>query len=267
MVQEAVNRIREYTKTIPKYGIILGSGLAEFTEHIEIERTIPYKDIPNFPAITVAGHISEMVFGKIGNNPVVCLRGRVHVYEGESRNDLLILIRTLKMLGCEALIITNASGSLNPDVGPGNIMLIKDHINFQGHNPLIGKNDEDFGPRFFAMDDAYNLEMQHKIKAAAEKANIHLAEGVYYFAPGPNFETPAEIRALKALGVDAVGMSTVTEVLAARHCGLKLAVISVITNLAAGLSDEKLGHEHTLHNASLSANKLTQLILRYVADN
>jgi len=247
----------------PKFGLILGSGLGSLAELIENPSVISYGDLPGFPISTVAGHAGQMVLGYLQGVPVVCLQGRAHWYEGVESEKVKTLVRTIKLLGAENLMLTNAAGSLRMDVGPGRLMLITDHINLQGKNPLIGPNDEEFGPRFFAMDDAYNPELRKRLVQVAAENKIDLAQGIYIGVLGPCFETPAEIRAFKTLGADAVGMSTVPEVIVARHCGLKVATISAITNYAAGMSEEEITHEGTLHYGKIAARDMSRLLVRF----
>jgi xanthosine phosphorylase len=248
----------------PKIGIILGSGLGSIAEKIQDSISISYSDLPGFPVSTVAGHAGKMILGYLNQMPVVCMQGRVHPYEGADNEAFKIFIRTLKLLGCEILLITNSSGSLHQDIGPGQLVLINDHINFHRGNPLIGKNEDEFGERFFAMDDAYDKNLRDRFHKVAKEQNIKLNEGVYFGTPGPCFETPAEIRAFRILGGDLVGMSTVPEVLVARHCGLRVAAVSAITNFAAGMSDEVISHEGTLHYGKIAASNLSELILSFI---
>lgn len=244
----------------PKLGIILGSGLANIADKISDSISIPYTELPGFPVSSVIGHHGKMILGYLNKTPVVCCQGRVHLYEGMQGKDFKTFIRTLKCLGCHTLIMTNAVGSLNKNVKAGQLVLISDHINLHPMNPLSGPNDEEFGPRFFAMDDAYDPGIRHILQQTAKKLSIPLIEGVYISVLGPNFETPAEISAFRQLGADVVGMSTIPEVIVARHCGLKVAVISVVTNLAAGLSDEPITHEGTVHFAAKASDNLGQLL-------
>ncbi|MEN9917452.1 MAG: purine nucleoside phosphorylase [Pseudomonadota bacterium] len=243
-----------------KLGIILGSGLASIADKITDSISIPYTELPGFPVSSVIGHHGKMLLGYLNQIPIVCCQGRVHLYEGMQARDFKIFIRTLKCLGCSSLIMTNAVGSLNKNVKAGQLVLISDHINFQPMNPLVGPNDEEFGPRFFPMDDAYDPDIRNIFLQTAKKLSIPLIEGIYISVLGPNFETPAEIRAFRQLGADVVGMSTIPEVIVARHCGLKVAVISVVTNLAAGLSDEPITHEGTVHFAAKASNHLSLLL-------
>jgi len=248
----------------PRVGIVLGSGLGGLADKIETVASIDFADIPDFPRSTVEGHAGRLVLGRLGGMPVICMQGRIHLYEGIDPQNLAVPVRVMKLLGIEILLVTNAAGSFHEDVGPGRLMLISDHINFTSRNPLIGDNDDRFGPRFFSMEDAYDPTLRDHLKAVAKELNIDLSEGVYLHYLGPNFETPAEINAFRILGADAVGMSTTPEVLAARHAGLRVAAISNITNLVAGLSKTKLSHEQTLECAKLAANDLEQLIIVFL---
>ncbi len=250
---------------VPCVGIILGSGLGELADRVERAVTIPYSDLRGFPKPSVDGHAGRLVVGTLADVPVACLAGRVHLYEGLAPSAVLTPVRTLKAAGCEILLVTNAAGSLNQRAGPGSLMMITDHIDLLPGNPLVGDNDPGFGPRFFAMDKAYDPELQERLRHAAASQGIRLHEGVYLACLGPNFETPAEIKAFGALGADAVGMSTVPEVIVARHCGLRVAALSVITNLAAGMTDDALSHEQTLHRAALAMDDLGRLLLAFLA--
>jgi xanthosine phosphorylase len=248
----------------PRIGLVLGSGLGGLADHLADATTIPYQELPGFPESTVAGHAGRLVLGYLEGVPVACLQGRAHYYEGAQNDKIKNMIRTLKVLGCEVLFGTNASGSLREDVGPGNIMAINDHINMQGNNPLIGHNDKEFGERFIPMDDAYDPQLRQILQEVAKECGFNLPEGVYISVLGPMFETPAEIRAFRILGADAVGMSTVSEVIVARHCGLKVVVVAAISNFASGMSDEQITHEGTLHYAGQAANRMTTLIKGFV---
>ena len=244
-------------------GIILGSGLGKVAESLDDVTVIPYADIPGFPVSTVKGHSGNLYLGFLSGVPTACLQGRVHYFEGVDYRKMKTLVRSLKVMGCNSLLITNSAGSLRADVGVGELVAINDHINFQFNNPLVGENDDDFGDRFTGMEDAYNPEMRRQLHAVANDISLKLHDGVYVGVLGPSFETPAEINAYRILGADVVGMSTVPEVLIARHCGLSVAVISAITNLAAGMHSENLSHEVTLKGAAIAADKLIQLILAY----
>lgn len=248
----------------PRVGLILGSGLGGLADQIEEATAIPFGELPGFPEPSVEGHVGRLVMGQLGGVPVACLQGRVHLYEGQPPQAVQTLVRTLRAMGCEILVVTNAAGSLRTDVEPGSLMMIEDHINLQPINPLMGPNDDTFGPRFPPLAGAYDAALRGELRAAAGELDIPLHEGVFVACLGPNFETPAEIRAFQTLGGDSVGMSVVPEVLVARHCGLRVAAISVLTNLAAGLTIEELSHDQTLHYANLAANDLGRLIVRFL---
>ena len=248
----------------PKVGMILGSGLGGLGDQIADAQAISYADLPGFPEPSVEGHAGRLILGTLGGMPVACLQGRVHLYEGHAPQVVQTLVRTLKVAGCETLIVTNAAGSLRTDVEAGSLMLISDHINMQPMNPLTGPNDDSFGPRFPPMSGAYDEELRNQFKTVAAQLGVTLHEGVFVALLGPYFETPAEIRAFKVLGADSVGMSVAPEVIVARHCGMRVAAISVLTNLAAGLSYEELSHEQTLHFANLAAGDLSRLIVAFL---
>lgn len=245
--------------------IILGSGLGPLADQIEAVATIPYGELPGFHVSTVYGHQGRLVIGYWQGVGVVCLQGRAHFYEGVSESTMQLTIRTLKCLGCDRVIITNAAGSLRPEVGPGSLLVVSDHINFQGINPLVGPNDDQYGPRFVPMDQAYDRGMRARFHEVAQQAGVPVSEGVYLGVLGPTFETPAEIRAFRMLGADAVGMSTVPEVILANHAGMKVLCLSIITNLGAGMNDIALSHEETLTQANASAGKLINLMALFVA--
>lgn len=249
----------------PRVGITLGSGLGALAERVEDAVAIDFRELPGFPVPSVEGHHGRLVLGRLGGQPVACLQGRVHLYEGHPPQAVVPLVRTLERLGCETYLATNAAGALDPDAVPGQLMLINDHINMQGGNPLVGSNDDEFGPRFPAMDGAYDARHLDTLRAVAAELGLRVREGVYLATLGPSFETHAEVRAFGRLGANAVGMSTVPEVIVARHCGLRVAAISVLTNLAAGLSDEVLSHEQTLHYGKAAADDLTRLVLGFLA--
>jgi purine-nucleoside phosphorylase len=249
----------------PRLGIILGSGLGAVADALEDAVSIPYTQLPDFPAPSVHGHAGTLALGRLSGLSVACLMGRRHVYEGGDPGAMRGPVRTLKAAGAEALLATNAAGSLRPDVGPGSLLAISDHINMLGVNPLTGPNEDAVGPRFPSLRDAYDPELRRALHAAADALGITLAEGVYLATAGPSFETPAEIRAFRTLGADAVGMSTVPEVILARHAGLKVAAVSAITNLAEGMGGEELSHEQTLRYANAAAGDLSRLIIEFCA--
>lgn len=226
---------------------------------------IPYADIPDFPVSTVHGHAGEFILGTLEGVSVACLKGRIHLYEGIDARKLQIPIYTMKLLGCETLFLTSATGSLRPEAGAGSLVLLTDHINMQGLNPLVGKNDP-IGTRFPSLKDAYDPELRQKMKAFAEAEGIKLHEGVYLACLGPSFETPAEIRAFRTLGADVVGMSTVAEVILARHCGMKVLAISAVVNLASGMAESHITHEETLHFSNQASGNLTALLRGFLKE-
>ena len=250
----------------PDIAIILGSGLTNFFDDKDISHSISYEKLTDFPQPTVQGHSGKLVLGSIHSRKVVCMYGRSHIYEGHDPKILATPIRVLKDIGCKLLIVTNAAGSLIKYMPAGSLMTISDHINWSGYNPLIGENDDNIGPRFFDMSDGYHQFYRNQLKKIAQQKSQQLFEGVYCMYSGPNFETPAEIKAAKVMGVSAVGMSTVPEVLVANHCSLPVIAISVITNLAAGMSQTKLSHQETLNNAALAEENLIDLIKNFVQD-
>lgn len=270
-MKETINQVASQIKAKisnyrPKIGIILGSGLGGMADAIENPVIIPYEEIDGFPRSTVSGHAGRLVIGKLNGVDVLCMQGRVHFYEGHSPASLALVIRAYKKVGIEKMILTNAAGSLNSDMGPGSLMVISDHINLSGCNPLIGPNDEEFGPRFPDMTYAYDAEMRKKMIEAAEKEGVNMYMGVYLMTSGPNFETPAEIMMFRMMGANAVGMSTVSETLCAIHCGMKVAGVSVITNYSAGMVNEKQTHEETLAQANEAGKKLQRVITRLVTE-
>lgn len=258
MIQQRLGNLR------PKIAIILGSGLGGLGDQVKDAVKIAYKDLPGFPILGVVGHAGELIAGKLNGVPVIALKGRKHFYETNDSYPLKTMIRTLKKVGVETLFISNAAGSLRAPIKVGELMAINDHINFMGFNPLVGENDEQFGPRFPPMTDAYDVELLAKLKQAASISGATLHEGVYMAFRGPTFETPAEIRMAAGMGADAVGMSSVPDCIIARHCGLKVVGCSYITNMGAGLSDEKLSHSHTLENAARGAAMFEKLVAAFV---
>ncbi|MDA1098498.1 MAG: purine-nucleoside phosphorylase [Proteobacteria bacterium] len=246
----------------PKVGLILGSGLSGFADTLDDGVAISYADLPGFPETGVAGHAGRLLLGSVSGMPVAVMQGRTHYYESGQAGGMKIPVRTLAALGVECMIITNAAGSVNPGTGPGSIMLVSDHINFTGVSPLFGEPDS---ARFVDLCGAYDQNLRAMFHKAAAAAGIDLDDGVYMWFCGPNFETPAEIRAANILGADAVGMSTVPEVILARHAGLKVAALSVITNLAAGLSDTPLSHAQTMAAADRASQALQILLTGFLA--
>ena len=248
----------------PRVGVVLGSGLGAVADAVEDPVVVGYEDLPGFPRPSVAGHAGRAILGRIGGVPVAVLQGRAHLYEGGDPDALRVPVRALQAAGASILVLTNAAGSLRPAVGPGSLMAITDHINMTGVNLLMGPNDESIGPRFPPLRDAYDPALLSTLRESARDLGIALAEGVYLAVTGPSFETPAEIRAYRTMGADAVGMSTVQETILARHCGLRVAAVSVITNLAEGMSDEPLSHEQTLRAAEAGAGDLARLLLEFI---
>lgn len=262
----AADVLRELAPDLaPRLGIVLGSGLGGLADQLDDAVAVPYAEIPGFPASTVAGHAGRFVLGRLDGVPVACMQGRFHLYEGHPPAVIKLPIRTFAALGVEALLLTNAAGSLRTEAGPGSLMLITDHLNLMWTNPLVGANDDEWGERFVGLEGAYDPELQARLRRAAADLGIDLHEGVYCALLGPLFETPAEIRAYRTLGADAVGMSTVPEVIVARHAGIRVAAISAITNLAVGLGAEPIDHEQTLRGAALAAADLTRLVRAFVA--
>jgi xanthosine phosphorylase len=241
-------------------GIVLGSGLGAVTERIETAETIPYAELPGFPAPKVEGHGHRLRLGRLGGLPIACLEGRAHYYETASAAAMSAPIRALKEAGAEILLLTNAAGSLRSEMPAGRLLLITDHINLMPGNPLVGANDDRIGPRFPSLRDAYDPALRALLRGGARRLGIALAEGVYAAYPGPSFETPAEIRMIRGFGGDAVGMLTVPEAILARHCGLRVAALSVITNLAEGLGEETPSHAETLAVAARASADLARLV-------
>jgi xanthosine phosphorylase len=262
---EAVDVIRARKPGFtPRIAMILGSGLGVLAEQMHDAITIGFDQLPGFPISTVHGHAGELVMGTLAGVEVVCMKGRGHFYEGYGTSVMTSAVRTMKLLGCEMLFVTNAAGSLRADVDAGSLVAISDHINGLPGTPMVGPNDDRFGPRFFSMANAYDADIRAQVMATAADVGVTLHEGVFLSCPGPNFETPAEIRAFKTMGADTVGMSVVPEVIAARHCGLKVTGVSVITNLAEGMSPFALSHDQTLKYAAIGAKDLVTLILAFL---
>lgn len=257
---EASNFIKSRIGEIPETAIILGSGLGSLAGDVKNEIYISYKEIPYFPTSTVVGHEGRFVYGDLDGKKVIMMQGRFHFYEGYDMNKVTMPVLVLKQLGLKNIIVTNAAGGVNKSFKPGDLMIINDHINFAGTNPLIGKNIEEFGPRFPDMSSAYNKEFIKIAKSAAQKNNINIVNGVYVMFTGPSYETPAEIRMARTLGGDAVGMSTVPEVIIANYCGLKVLGISCITNMAAGILDQPLNHLEVIETSNKVGNEFKILV-------
>lgn len=259
-IKEAEDYIKSKTNKKPKIGLMLGSGLGELAEKIKDADTLYYKDIPNFPVSTVEGHKGCLVIGSLEGKEVICMQGRFHFYEGYSMQKIIFPIYVMKALGIETLIVTNAAGGINKSFKPSDLMLICDHINLMGTNPLIGTNDEEIGPRFPDMSEAYKKSLRIIAKTAAKENSIDLKEGVYLGLTGPSYETPAEIKMAGIIGADAVGMSTVPEVIAANHCKINCLGISCITNMAAGISKAPLNHEEVIKTTNESKKRFETLV-------
>lgn len=258
--QSAVAHIRALTPLTPRLGVILGSGLGNFATQVESAVAIPYAEIPHFPQSTVQGHSGQLVLGHIAGVSVAVMQGRVHAYEGYPLAEVTFPTRVLGLLGCKALIVTNAAGGINTAYEQGSLVAISDHINLTGSNAALGPNDLKFGPRFFDMSTAYSPQLRTLALAEAAKQGIPLAEGVYLAVLGPSYETPAEIRAFRTLGADLVGMSTVHEVIIARHMGIEILGISLVTNMAAGVLDEVIHHEEVMETGRHAEKHFTSLL-------
>ena len=260
MIRRAADEIRSRIGGTPEIGIVLGSGLAGFSDRLESCMKVPFAEIEGMPQSTVAGHEGAFLFGRMAGRNVVIQSGRVHYYEGYSQQEVTIPVRVMKMLGVRTVILTNAAGGVNTDYRPGDLMLIRDHINYSGMNPLRGMNLDSFGPRFPDMSDVYTAALREKIRKTAAALQIPLQEGVYAMYFGPSYETPAEIRMFRTLGADAVGMSTVPEAIVARHAGMQVIGISCITNMAAGILDQKLSHAEISAAADAASGKFGRLL-------
>lgn len=263
-LKKCVAAVRSKTDFVPKIAIVLGSGLGEYAHDIKVVTEISYSEIEGFPVSTVPGHAGKFIFGYVSDIPVVCMKGRVHFYEGYPISDVVLPIRLMKMLGAEILFLTNASGGINPAFSAGDFMLIKDQIATFAPNPLIGPNIDELGVRFPDMTHVYDVDLQECIKSAAAEQNIKLQEGVYIQLTGPSFESPADIKMLRVLGGDAVGMSTVVEAIAANHCGMKICGISCVCNLAAGMTENPLTHDEVQEAANKAAPLFKTLVTESV---
>ena len=264
-LEEAVRSIRKGRGDAPRVGLVLGSGLGAFANRLRNRRVIPFRDIPNFPVSTgVVGHAGELVLGAVGRTPVVVMSGRVHFYEGRPMSDVVFPARVLARLGVGAVVLTNAAGGVRRTFKPGDLMLITDHINAFGTNPLIGPNDDAIGPRFPDMSRVYDAELRKLAKETARSLRIPLREGVYLGNSGPSYETPAEIRAYRSIGADAVGMSTVPEAIALNHAGVRVIGISTITNMAAGILARPLDHSEVLATTKKVGDRFVRLLTALV---
>ena len=262
--QKSANYIKSIVPWAPEIAIVLGSALGPFAETIEDPVRIDYRDIPNFLLSTAPGHAGQLIFGTVAGRRVVCMSGRFHSYEGYDFEQLVIPVRVLKLLGVKALLLTNAAGAVNADYRPGDVMIISDHIKLTGASPLRGPNLEEFGPRFFDVTRMYTPSLRQLARECGEGSDLTLREGVYMFFTGPQFETPAEIRAARVLGADAVGMSTVTEALTAAHCGLPVLALSVMTNMAAGVLDQPLSNDEVIETGRRIAGRFSAYVTKIV---
>lgn len=262
-LDRCVTRVRQSTDLVPALGLVLGSGLDGLLDDVTDAAAVPYVELPGFPAPGVAGHRGELVLGRLHGTPLAVLRGRAHFYESGRMDGMRRPLELIRALGCGRLIVTNAAGSLDPEVGPGRLMLIRDHIKLAAVGPLLGANDE---ARFVDLVDAYDPALRAAIRRSADAQGIAVEEGVYMWFAGPNFETPAEIRAARVLGADAVGMSTVPEVILARLLGLRVAAVSVITNLGAGMTGAPLSHQQTLAVGRRAAADLKTVLVGFLRE-
>ncbi len=264
--KESADYVKEIIGEKPDCALILGSCLGGFSARIQNKIEIDYEDIPNFLTSTVSSHAGKLIFGTVAGKKILCMSGRFHFYEGYDFEQLTVPIRLFKLLGAEYTIITNASGAVNTSYKPGDIMIIKDHIKLNGASPLRGKNTEEFGHRFFDVTDMYTSSLRKKALKCAENTDLNVHEGIYMYFTGPQFETPAEIRAARILGADAVGMSTVTEALTAAHCSMPLLAAAVITNMAAGVTSNKLSFDEVDVTADAIADKFGDYIEKIISE-
>jgi purine-nucleoside phosphorylase len=262
--EHATRIIRARTTVEPRIAIVLGSGLGGFADDFEDAVGIPYEDIPGFVRSTAQGHAGRLVIGKIDGIPVLAMQGRVHYYEGYSLEEVTFPVRTFGLLGIKTLVLTNAAGGINVELTQGALMVLSDHVNLMGVNPLRGSNDERFGPRFPDMSAVYAAELQELVVDEAKAIGVEVRRGIYGALSGPSYETPAEIHLLRNLGADAVGMSTVPEAIVARHMGLEVVGISCITNMAAGISDEPINHEEVMATGNRVRETFTELLRRVI---
>lgn len=263
-LQETSSYIRSKSALKPKVGVVLGSGLGAFVKHVQVECAIPYSEIPHFSPPTVDGHQGRLILGRVGDLPVAILQGRVHYYEGHPMDAVVYPVRTLAMLGIEVCMLTNSAGGLDPKMSPGDFMIIEDHINLMGLNPLMGPNIKNLGPRFPDMTEAYDKKLREKMQQAFTETKTKSWSGIYCGVSGPTYETPAEVRMLQLMGGKAVGMSTVPESIAANHLGLRVCALSCITNLAAGLSAHKLTHTEVTEKAAAVEDTFCKFLNAYL---
>lgn len=264
LLAQGVRAVSERIADFPDTAIVLGSGLGRFAAALEEATVIPYGEIPGFSRSTVVGHSGNLVVGTLSGKRIAVMQGRIHAYEGHPGSAIAAPIRILRKLGVKQLILTNACGGLNKEMSPGSLVILEDHINFSQFNPLIGPNDESIGPRFPEMSEPYDAELRAKLEEAAAEAGVEVKKGVYVFVLGPNFETAAEIRMYAKFGADVVGMSTVPECLVARHCGMKVACVSIVTNYGTGIASELLTHTETLATAEKAGINLEGMLRQFL---
>lgn len=260
IIEQCVRAIREKTDFVPEIGMILGSGLGDYADGIENPVVISYSELPGFPVSTVSGHAGQFVMGIHKGKRVIAMQGRVHYYEGYSQSQITLPIRIMKKLGVSKMVVTNAAGGVNLDFKPGTLMILSDHINYSGSNPLLGENLEEFGVRFPDVSHVYPKEYRERLKEAAKQIGIHMEEGIYMMFSGPCYETPAEVRMARVLGADAVGMSTVPEGIVCAHCGIPVIGISCITNMAAGILDQALDHKEVMETANRVKSEFVKVL-------
>jgi purine-nucleoside phosphorylase len=265
IMDRACALVKQKIGEVPRIALVLGSGLGSLADKLENRVSIPYSEIPGFPVSTAPGHASRLVCGTLNETPILMFQGRFHHYEGYKMEQIAYPVRFLKKLGCETLILTNAAGGVNRSYVPGDLMIISDHINMSGQNPLIGPNDEYFGPRFPDLTKAYNRELRVILKDAAASLGLTMKEGVYAWMTGPSFETPAEIRMLDNMGADAIGMSTVPEVITAVHAGMSVVGISCISNMAAGILDQPITSDEVMEIGQQVSKRFSALISKFVS--
>ena len=263
-LRQCLEYVRSRTDLEPETALVLGSGLGDYARNMEVSCEIPYSEIPGFPVSTAPGHDGRFIFGTVAGKKIVCMKGRVHYYEGYDISDVVLPTRLMRLLGAKILFLTNASGGIREDFKPGDFMLVKDHISSFVPNPLTGPNIDELGVRFPDMSHVYNEELRDRIKASAAELSIDLKEGVYVQTMGPSYESPAEIQMFKKLGADAVGMSTVVEAIAGNHCGFRICCISCVCNLAAGIADHELTAEEVLEAGKAAAPLFEKLVTRSI---
>jgi len=264
--QEAASYIRSNIKSIPKLAIILGSGLGDFSTQLTHKVSIPYHTIPHFFTSSVTGHSNELIVGTIENKGIICMKGRIHYYETGDMEKVILPIRLLQSLGIKTIIFTNAAGAINADFYPGDLIVIRDHINFLGTNPLIGNHDKAYGERFIDITNAYDRDLRKILTSVFSDLGITYKEGVYVAVTGPSYETPAEIRMFKTMGADLVGMSTVPSVIVAKQAGMKVAALACVTNKAAGITDKVISHEEVIEAGKMIQDKLTKVLIKFIKE-